>query len=115
MYASFDVEWLTRAAICRVVSHSAGSLLSTAFSRADVGAIRITVTRRLMLQLPPVAIRPFLWCGKWIRSGNTDANRYNTKRRNVQPGPYDLVDCPKGWCTDADAKINKDQRQNHLE
>jgi hypothetical protein len=62
-----------------------------------------------MLQLPPVAIRPFLWCGKWIRSGNTDANRY------MQPGPYDLVDCPKGWCTDADAKINKDQRQNHLE
>src|SRR6266513_4536358 len=75
MYASFDVEWLTRAAICRVVSHSAGSLLSTAFSRADAGAIRITVTSRLTLQLPLAAIRPFLWCGKWNRASDIDGSR----------------------------------------
>jgi hypothetical protein len=43
----------------------------------ELGAIRITVTLRLMLQLPPVAIRPFLWCAKWNRGGNMDANRYN--------------------------------------
>ena len=49
---------------------AAGSLLRTVFSRAEAGAFRIAVKRRLNLQLPPVAQWETFWSVTFSKTRN---------------------------------------------